>query len=213
MTRPKPPEPDPQPLVVHERSAIEFFNERVTSALANQRVDATDGARFYLVSLLHERLDAERLRASTDRSLEDLPLALVLARALSSSLREQVQLLKSLGDRALYVSGFLSDSLARQVVDVDYYVQMGEMAYGRLAGVMKSGARPSTYGDLFDELATRFPAFVEVLMEVSEGFALTTNSGLLRLYERWLRTGSRRVAEQLSREGIVPMPVPTRYVQ
>jgi hypothetical protein len=213
MSRPKPPDPEPQRLVVQERSALAFFTERVTSALSNQRVDATDEARFYLVSLLHGHLDAERVRAGTDPALDEMPLALILARALSASLREQVQLLKTLGDRALYVSGFFSDSLARQVVDIDYYVHMGEMAYGRLAGVMKSGARPSAYGELFDELASRFPAFVEVLMEVSEGLALTTNSGLLRLYERWLRTGSRRVAEQLSREGIVPTPVPTRYLQ
>ncbi len=210
MTRSRPPEVPP---IVPERSALAFFNERVTSALANQRVDATDDARFYLVSLLNDRLDAHHARTGHDKDLEDTPLALVLARALQATLSEQVALLKALGDRALYVSGFFSDSLARKVVDVDYYVSMGEMAYGRLAGVMKGGRRPSTYGELYDELASRFPAFVEVLNEVSEGLSLTSNSGLLRLYERWLRTGSRRVADQLSKEGIVPTPVPSRYVQ
>jgi hypothetical protein len=198
--------------IVPERSALEFFAERVTSALANQRVDATEQARFYLVSLLHDHLDPQRARPA-DPALDEAPLALVLARALSSSLREQALLLKSLGDRALYVSGFFSDSLSRQVVDVDYYVAMGGMAYGKLAGVMKGGRRPSAYAELYEELSSRFPAFVEVLNEVSEGMALTSNSGLLRLYERWLRTGSRRVADQLSKEGIVPAPVPTRYVQ
>lgn len=198
--------------IVPERSALEFFHDRVTSALANQRVEATNDARFYLVSLLNDRLNAKP-QGSPDKSLEDTPLALVLARALQASLSEQVTLLKALGDRALYVSGFFSDSLARQVVDVDYYVSMGEMAYGKLAGVMKGGRRPSAYAELYDELASRFPAFVEVLNEVSEGFSLTSNSGLLRLYERWLRTGSRRVADQLSKEGIVPTSVPTRYLQ
>lgn len=209
MTRPRPPEVPP---IVPERSALEFFHERVTSALANQRVDATDDARFYLVALLNDRLNVQH-GPTADSSLEDTPLALVLARALQASLAEQVALLKALGDRALYVSGFFSDSLARQVVDVDYYVCMGEMAYGKLAGVMKGGRRPSGYAHLYDELASRFPAFVEVLNEVSEGLSLTSNSGLLRLYERWLRTGSRRVADQLSKEGIRPTPVPTRYVQ
>jgi hypothetical protein len=206
--------PENQPVVVEERSALEFFNERVTSALANQRVDATDEARFYLVSLLHEFLKAERLRWGAEQGLEDeTPLALVLARALSAGLREQVRLLKGLGDRALYISGVFSDSLARQVVDVDYYVSMGELAYGKLAGVMKGGRRPSAYADLYEELSSRFPTFVEVLTEVSDGLSLTSNTGLLRLYERWLRTGSRRVAAQLSKEGIVPTPVPTRYLQ
>jgi hypothetical protein len=196
---------------VAERSALEFFRERVTSAMANQRVDATEEARFYLVALLHHHMDLSR--HATDRQLDDTPLALVLAKAMSAGLTEQTQLLKLLGDRALYVSGFFSDSLARQVVDVDYYVQMGGIAYGRLAGVMKGSRRPSAYGDLFEELATRFPKFVEVLNEVSEGMSLTSNAGLLRLYERWLKTGSQRVADQLSKEGIVPTAVPTRYVQ
>ncbi len=201
------------PVVVQERSALEFFRERVMSAIANQRVEATEEARCYLVSLLHEFVKAERLLPAGGPGLEDEPLALTLARALSAGLQEQVRLLKGLGDRALYISGFFSDSLARQVVDVDYYVSMGELAYGKLAGVMKGGRRPSAYADLYEELSTRFPVFVEVLTEVSEGFALTSNTGLLRLYERWLRTGSRRVAGQLSREGIVPTPVPTGYIQ
>jgi hypothetical protein len=204
--------PATPPNIVAERSALEFFRERVASAMANQRVDATEEARFYLVSLLHDHLDPQRARA-TGPDLDDAPLAILLARALASSLREQALLLKTLGDRALYVSGFFSDSLARQVVDVDYYVAMGRLGYGRLAGVMKGGRRPSSYADLFEELSERFPAFVEVLNEVSEGLALTSNSGLLRLYERWLRTGSRRVADQLTKEGIVPTSVPTRYVQ
>ena len=211
MERSKPRET--RPVVVDERSALEFFKERVTSALANQRVDATDEARVYLVTLLHEFLKAERVRWGAEQGVEDEPLALMLTRALSAGLREQVQLLKGLGDRALYISGVFSDSLARQVVDVDYYVSMGELAYGRLAGVMKGGRRPSAYADLYEELSSRFPTFVEVLTEVSEGLWLTSNAGLLRLYERWLRTGSRRVADQLAREGIVPTPVPTRYLQ
>lgn len=211
MERSKPRET--RPVVVDERSALEFFNERVTSALANQQVDTTDEARLYLVTLLQEFLKAERLRRLAEQGVEDEPLALVLARALSASLGEQVRLLKGLGDRALYISGVFPDSLARQVVDVDYYVSMGELAYGRLAGVMKGGRRPSEYADLYEELSTRFPTFVEVLTEVSEGLLLASNTGLLRLYERWLRTGSRRVAGQLSRQGIVPTPVPTRYIQ
>ncbi|HWP35540.1 MAG TPA: hypothetical protein VNM66_08085 [Thermodesulfobacteriota bacterium] len=200
------------PLVTHQASAVEFFHERVASAFANQRVEATEEARVYLVSLLLHFLHAERLRRVGEPGGGDEPLALLLARALSAGLAEQVRLLKGLGDRALYVSGFFSDSLARQVVDIDYYIAMGELAYGRLAGVMKAG-RGSASAGLYEELSSRFPAFVEILSEVSEGLALTSNSGLLRLYERWLRTGSRRVADQLAREGIVPTPVPARYVQ
>ena len=43
------------------------------------------------------------------------------------------ELLKKLGDRSLYISGFFADSLQRKVVDVDYYAEMGGVAYGALA--------------------------------------------------------------------------------
>ena len=61
-----------------------------------------------------------------------------------------------------------------------------------------AGARgDDALGDVFDELSDKFPAFVDVLGEVSERTALTSNADLLRLYEKWLRTGSRRSGDLL----------------
>ena len=71
--------------------------------------------------------------------------------------------LRQVGDLSLFISGFFSDSLNRSLVDVDYYIQLGEHAYGSLA---RQG--DGTFGDVFDELAGKFPAFVDVLGEVSE---------------------------------------------
>jgi hypothetical protein len=45
---------------------------------------------------------------------------------------------------------------------------------------------------------------VDVLSEVSEQSALTSNTDLLRMYERWLRTGSRWTGQKLAERGIVP---------
>ena len=72
-------------------------------------------------------------------------------------------------------------------MDVDYYIQLGECAYGSLA---RHG--DPALGDVFDELAGKFGKCVDVLSEVSERSALTSNADLLRLYEKWIRTRSRR---------------------
>jgi hypothetical protein len=66
---------------------------------------------------------------------------------------------------------------------------------------------------VFDELSGKFAAFVDVLNEVSEQSALTSNSDLLRLYERWLRTGSRRSGDVLAARGIVPTAAGSKLVQ
>src|SRR5690606_17700600 len=95
--------------------------------------------------------------------------------------------------------GFFSDSLNRRLVDVDYYIQLGECAYGSLA---RRG--DPALGEVYDELAEKFTAMVDVLTEVSERSALTSDSDVLRLYERWMRTRSRRSSERLVAKGIVP---------
>jgi len=68
--------------------------------------------------------------------------------------------------------------------------------------------------EVFDELAEKFSGFVDVLGEVSERTGLTSNSDLLRLYEKWLRTKSRRSGDLLVKQGIVPTTAAsTRFVQ
>jgi hypothetical protein len=108
----------------------------------------------------------------------------------------------------LFISGYFSDSLNRSLVDVDYYIALGERAYGSLART------DDTLSDVFDELAEKFSGFVDVLGEVSERSSLASNTDVLRLYEKWLKTKSRRSGDLLARQGIVPNgSVSTRFVQ
>ena len=58
---------------------------------------------------------------------------------------------------------------------------------------------------VFTELAVRFRLFVDVLAEVSEKSRLQTPASLVRLYERWVQTGSRRAAVLLAERGITPV--------
>ncbi len=61
--------------------------------------------------------------------------------------------------------------------------------------------------DLFGELARKFDAFVEVVAEVADttiAMGTESSSGLLRVYERWLKTGSERLATALTSRGVMP---------
>ena len=94
--------------------------------------------------------------------------------------------------------------LNRRVVDVDYYVSMGGSAYGYLSDAMRRPyARPALC-DVFGELSNKFVEFVDVLCEVSERSTLSRDTDLLRVYEMWLRTGSKRAARLLRAAGIQP---------
>ena len=95
-----------------------------------------------------------------------------------------------------------------------------------LYGVRKKihGTRGSTlvgggFGAPFDvvglELHYRAPfnGFVDVLTEVSERTSCSSNTDLLRLYEKWLKTGSRRSGQLLVERGVVPNASSTTRVQ
>ena len=107
--------------------------------------------------------------------------------------------LREIGDASLFISGFFSDSLRRKLVDVDYYVSIGGSAYTAL-----SRFDADTLSPVFGELAENFVGFVDVLSEVSERTSCTSNADLLRLYEKWLKTGSRRSGQLLVERGVVP---------
>jgi hypothetical protein len=81
---------------------------------------------------------------------------------------------------------------------------MGGNAYGHLSDVVKDAFRWRMFRDIFDELSVNFTAFVDILGEVSERAHFSRDTDIMRLYEIWLRTGSRRTARQLAKLGIQP---------
>ena len=182
----------------HEATPALYFKELIEAAVARQKLEVGELTSYYLVNLL---CGFVRVEQGVRGGLDDGPLAMRLAQALDTGGREQRARLRSLGDVSLFISGFFSDSLSRKTVDLDYYVSMGEYAYGSL-----SRSEEEMLGDVFRELAAKFCSFVDVLGEVSERSALTSNADLLRLYERWLRTGSRRDSQRLAEKGIVATP-------
>jgi hypothetical protein len=175
-------------------SAVEYFKELVDGAMEHQRLEADEHTAFYVVQLL-----AGFMQQPASDSGADAPLAIQLARALESGGVRQRLGLKQIGDVSLFVSGFFSDSLSRKLVDVDYYASIGGYAYHALSRV-----ESDRVSSVFAELADKFMAFADVLSEVSERTSCVSNADLLRLYERWLKTGSPRSGQLLVERGVVP---------
>src|SRR5439155_13333156 len=96
--------------------------------------------------------------------------------------------------------GMFSDSLSSSLVDVGYAIAMGSRAYDALGEVAARHGR--AHRSLWDELSEKFSQLVEVLNEVSERTVASSNAGLLRIYEKWMKTGSVRIATLLSEHGV-----------
>lgn len=183
-------------LEIQRETPMEFFKEQVDRALDRHDVEPSAEVAYYLTRLLEEFVRPQRLyrRAGVD---PDQPLAEVFCEAITSGGRRRFELLKLTGDCALFVSGFLAESLQRTLVGADYYVRLGGHAYGVIH------AEHRLLKELFGELAGKFTQLADVLTEVSETCSLTDDRNLIRLYDRWLRTGSQRSAEKLREQGIL----------
>jgi len=194
--------------ILTELDARQFFQEAVQSAVANQQVRAREETLCYIVHLLTGYLRADQLFNAGTEGLFMKPLALMYAEALEApTVSDRDSSLKRLGDVALFISGLFSTSLGRSLVDVDYYIQMGGNAYGFLADSVRTTRDTQTLKMVFLELSGQFAVFVDVLAEVGEEGRLNNSTDIMRLYEIWQSTGSRRIAEKLLKLGIEPVSV------
>lgn len=177
----------------------EFFRESLLAAMEKRGVRASEQSEVYLTTLLNDHL-----RSAGAVGRLDEPFSVRLAKAMHNSGAERFELLRTLGDDVLFASGFFAEHLERRGLTDDYVTGMGQLAYGGAASALRCYAREQT---IFDELAAQFHRFVDLLRHVSDSLvtsAAITQGDFVRLYERWLRTGSEVLASTLLRAGMIP---------
>jgi hypothetical protein len=187
--------------IVAAQSVAGFFGEVVEDAIKARRVDATDGATQYLVGLLTDYAHPDK---PAGEALER-PMTILLDEALHvPDPAERFERLRILGDGVLYGCGFFGDHFEARGIDLAYLEGLGTRAYGAASSMLYGG---HDRRDLFGELAQKFAIFVDVVAEVANAtLAMGTESpkALLKIYERWLKTGSERLASALTSQGVVP---------
>ena len=183
----------------------EFFREALHTALGHQHLHVQDHTEHYIVNLLAMFAHTEALFEPDADRAQLKPLAVLLAEAVDApDERQRFRILQRMGDVALFVSGFMGAGLARGPVDVDYHIAMGGRAYGTLAMAPYHGAQ-RVLGCVFEELARKFQPLVDALNEIAEGAAKNSPRDLLRLYDLWHKTGSKRAHRLLLKLGVRPV--------
>ncbi len=185
--------------LVREETPLEFFREQLGRAMEHQRISTSAFTEFYLVNLLSAAVRGD-IVPGPEPGFDETPLAMLYARAMEAARQERARLLRLLGDSALFVSGFFAESLDRKLADAAYYRTLGGRAYARLSSEETLPFGPNVFG----ELGERFGQFADVFSEVSEATRLSRPVALVKLYERWVVTRSRRAALLLVEHGINP---------
>jgi hypothetical protein len=193
--------------VVPVQNLRDYFRESMDAAIDKQGVDVDPHATHYVVNLLTLFARSEDLYEDHGPAYGLKPLALMMVDAVDAPTAEQRNFaLQRIGDVSLFIAGFFADSLAHRLVDLDYYIYMGGNAYGSLSDEMRGTLRGKVLANVYRELAHKFQTVVDILNEVRDGARQSTDIDLLRTYEVWLRTGSKRAESLLRQNGVVPMP-------
>ena len=184
----------------------DYFRRSIDSVIAEQGVDVDPHATHYVVNMMTLFSRSEDFYDDDGEVFGIRPLALMLADAADAATAEQRNLvLRRIGDVTLFVAGFFVDTLRDKAVDVDYYTHMGENAYGSLSDEVRGTFHGNAFADIYLELATKFRVLTDVLNEVRDNEEGRSGKDLLRMYELWRKTGSRRAAKILKQQGIVPL--------
>ena len=190
----------------------EFFRDQVNEASTKAGLSLQEATEFYLVNMLCDFSKPECVS-----KLQHEPLAFIYKNAVDALTPvEQVDALKRLGDVALYMAGFFSDFIERSLVDLDYYISMGGGAYSSLSSIIGTQRQGEIFADLYMDLAEQFTGLVEILNVISEatGIHSPREADLVKLYERWSRTGSERIERLLFERGFMPKGrLPKDFIQ
>jgi hypothetical protein len=201
--------PSASDTLVPVASLEEFFRDSLDAALVANRVIVERSTAHYVVQLLTLYARADACYDPGDGGARHRPLALMLADAADAGTREErLFALQRIGDVALFTAGFFAEALQHRAVGLDYYVNMGGGAYRMLASDGRGTARNAALVEIFAELAAKFLDLVDALNDVRASARSASDNDLLRLYETWLRTGSRRANRLLRQAGVQPVQQP-----
>lgn len=192
--------------IVMHGNVAGYFKEQLDGLCQRKRVELSDQAGFYVVNLLSDFAQADKLFLPSDdaRSRELVPLAELLARAADAVGEERTRIMRHLADSSLYLGGFFQESLECRNVDVTYVVTMGEGAYQELSGTFRGNQQDVMRGT-FRELAQKFGKLMDLLADMAAmNVGLAANArNVLKTYEKWMQTGSARLGAALRRQGVI----------
>ncbi len=176
-----------------------FFSTELRTVLVKHQLTPKEESVEYIVDLLLRYMESKHFFVEReDGKLDNNFLVELYGEYIHGDIHKKKVVLQRLGDVCLLISGFFAESLQRKVFDIGYYFGMGGTAYKTLADLQRApGPR-----EMYSELSYHFKPFSNVLNEMSERSGINSNSDILRLYERWISTGSERLKNVLQEHGI-----------
>jgi len=175
-------------LTIIKSSEEYFFNEFIL-AQNKTGIFLDEDLKAYLLKVL-----VDRLNNKVDLDLNK-PLAILYLEALKEPQNLCIKKLKSIADHTLYIAGYFSESLNKKLIDTKYYCAISKKAYQELHGLLEE--------NIYNKIVTKHNDLVDILTELSFHTMHTSSKNLIKLYDRWLQTGSLVLEQKLNEKGII----------
>jgi len=169
----------------------------VRDALVTNRVEVSEDTEYYLASMLSAFLRSDPERFSVALGVE------LLRTAYLEPTRKYAKL-KEVADTSLFLSGIFLDHLEAQLPTTDYFFEIGSNAYLQLGTGNERHPLVEPFVDTYRDLGRRFEQFVHALAAMADAELFASNSRVVGLYERWLKSGTSRDAHRLIALGVIP---------
>lgn len=180
-----------------ERTLADYFRQRLAELTEQFEPPPHQDTIWYTGNLLARFGDTNQL-FSYDRGRMDIrPLALLYKDAHETrDPRARCQIMRQLGDLALFMGALFPERFARRGILKDYFIGMGGGAYDFLSEHAPQNRH------IFSELSNRFTRMLELVAKACSKQNLFDASDVLDLYQRWRQNQSPRLAQQLRDLGV-----------
>ena len=152
----------------------------------------------YIANLLHHTLRINTQEGQIPIHASQQFVQELIA-SLKKSTQEQLKVSKHIGDFSLLLSGLFSDAVSKKILDLEYFIHMGQTGYQYAHHV----SLDPEVSRLFLELSKQFVPYMEVLHRVAQLTGLINENNVLNIYEKWQHSQSPYLKKLLASHGII----------
>lgn len=191
---------DPSKKIVLEANLQGFFFEGLNSLNKKSLCPVPESVIFYSSDVLDKFALSQDFFEVSEGKIREKILGMKLLEATQLSREEQKKIYKEVGDMALLICGYFSESTHRKLVDAQYYSQIGKMAYSHLNHVAPSFLDIPSFYTMF---ATCFESITTLMSLMASQNRTGIENSLI--FKKVLKDESVSEKEMLV-SGIVPTP-------
>jgi len=118
--------------IILETSLQSFFFDQLTEVNKKSLHPLPQETIFYSSTVMDKYSESENYFETVEGRIREKILGLKLLESQSMNRQSQKRILNDIGDTALFMCGYFSESTNKKLVDTRYYMSLGKMAYERL---------------------------------------------------------------------------------